>query len=595
MPALWDLCTVKKRIPQGHSVTAAWSPCSKFIAICVSNFETVQILDAVTLEGLSTLPSTSHTGFPNELVFSQDGYLLTGLFGHLFCSPHFISWDLQTGGLISDIQMDKISSLSLSHSRCGKMLGVLQSDNWSCCIYTYDILSGTCISSYKFDHHIESMVWTHSESPRYTVLGSGFITIWELGPTPSHVSTQVNSLPIPDNLPQRDFLLSPSLSQIAFVHQQRVLVWDTQHCKILLDSSADQGATNMTFSFDGHFFAYGTSGPELYLWKKSPNGYLLHQKIISGIGPTQPVISPDRESIITCCHSMVQLWHIASFPTSLSDIPTQAPQDTHEGFILDFSPDEKMVAVTGKLGKGINVLDLRSGYLKLAIDTAVEVYTMRLIGNAIIVCYHNGKIITWDIPTGNHTLDTRVNTQNSAQTTVLESLFPPSTRKSEISISPNLSNIAIVKHDIWSGMTLQLYNMDTGRPFLVNTPLPGPTIIAPVWLPTLWYTPDGSEIWYAPSEKSLLQRKIIKDGESNITGLECLQSTEHPPGGCPWDSSNGYQVMDDGWIFNSSGKRLLWLPHHWQWHKTTRRWSGKFLALLHSELPEAVILEMEDR
>ena len=35
----------------------------------------------------------------------------------------------------------------------------------------------------------------------------------------------------------------------------------------------------------------------------------------------------------------------------------------------------------------------------------------------------------------------------------------------------------------------------------------------------------------------------------------------------------------------------MWLPHHWRSSWNFRRWSGRFLGLVHEELPEIDILE----
>jgi hypothetical protein len=78
--------------------------------------------------------------------------------------------------------------------------------------------------------------------------------------------------------------------------------------------------------------------------------------------------------------------------------------------------------------------------------------------------------------------------------------------------------------------------------------------------------------------------------------LEYLGHTvdpEHPPEGCPWASSHGYQVTDDWWILGPDGKRLLMLPPLWQFKAMQHVWKGQFLALLHGGLSEPVILELE--
>jgi len=86
--------------------------------------------------------------------------------------------------------------------------------------------------------------------------------------------------------------------------------------------------------------------------------------------------------------------------------------------------------------------------------------------------------------------------------------------------------------------------------------------------------------------------KIIKDERFNVTGLEKLPENTHPLGGYPWESSHGHNVTGDGWILNSRGEQLMWLPHHWRSNKWDQMWDGQFFALLNCELPEPIIIEL---
>ena len=64
-------------------------------------------------------------------------------------------------------------------------------------------------------------------------------------------------------------------------------------------------------------------------------------------------------------------------------------------------------------------------------------------------------------------------------------------------------------------------------------------------------------------------------------------------GGYPWKSSRGYQITNDWWILDPEGKRLLMLPAAWQFHGEEQCvWKEQFLALLSGQLPEPVILEL---
>lgn len=126
---------------------------------------------------------------------------------------------------------------------------------------------------------------------------------------PQKISPQKNSFSFP---------LLPTLSRLAFIIEERVLVWDAKHSKIFLDSEYIVNPTNMYFSPDGHFIC-GTNSPEFYLWKESSSGYLPCQKLISSAKRATPVVSPNGKLIISFGGSMLQLWHtINSPPPSIS-------------------------------------------------------------------------------------------------------------------------------------------------------------------------------------------------------------------------------------------------------------------------------------
>ena len=92
----------------------------------------------------------------------------------------------------------------------------------------------------------------------------------------------------------------------------------------------------------------------------------------------------------------------------------------------------------------------------------------------------------------------------------------------------------------------------------------------------------------------MMRWKIVKDRKSDSVKLESLGGI---PLTLPWESSLGYEVMDECWVLSPTKERLLWLPHQWRKAryvnsvKKGRRWSGQFLGLGYCELSEVVILE----
>jgi hypothetical protein len=87
------------------------------------------------------------------------------------------------------------------------------------------------------------------------------------------------------------------------------------------------------------FFACAI-GQELHVWKDSPTGYILHQKLaVTGESP-RPFLSPNGESIIITAGSTIHLLPTKDPILSLSSVPT--PSVDGHNFILAFSPDEKL-------------------------------------------------------------------------------------------------------------------------------------------------------------------------------------------------------------------------------------------------------------
>ena len=580
VPDSWDLSIASTRFP-GFVDTAVWSPCGRFIAIAQRSSNEIAILDAVTLEQLYTTCPASQLSYSVDLVFSPDGRFLTGHSRVAFSANHIVSWDLQTGGLISNISIDPGPYQSISYSGCGTMFGVLFKSAGISTIITYNSLSGTCVSSHPVKESIANTIWTHGESLQFATVEAESIAIWEVGFTSSSAPVKVTSLPTPDNFSSKEFLLLPILSRLAFILQRRVLVWDAQHLKTLLDFNDIENPRNTSFSPDGHFFVCGTEGLEFYLWKESPGGYLLHQKIIPSTRSTKQVISPDGGSIVGFGGSTVQLWHTTHSPTSPPCILAQDCQHLCTDFILEFSPGKELAAVTRQLENTVTVLNLMSGNPQLIIDTGMEVYAMRVTRSTIVVT-DGRKIVAWNLPVEGCTLSARAGIQSSAWTTVIECSAPPGSGQS-ISISSDLNHLAIKRlfeypciHDIHTGKLLMVAGDGGGS----------------VMELAVGFTLDGYGVW-SGADEGVDQWKIVKDSSSVINKLDYLRSTEEPPGGFPWKSSCGYQVTDDGWILSPSRKRHLWLPHHWQSDKRGRVWSGNFLALRYGELPEAVILELE--
>jgi WD40 repeat protein len=575
----WDLSVATREFPLAIEA-AVWSPCGRFVGVAWDTRNSVVVLDAVTLGPLYTMHSLEDITHPTDLVFSPHGSLLSSYFENGKC---IVSWDLQTGGLISSI-WTKTKFTSMSYSRCGVMLGGLSIEP---AIIIYNVLSGTHLFSHLVHQSVAKPIWTCGEYLQFATVELGSITLQQIGFTSNNGPIKVGSLPTPDNFSPDKLALLPGISRLAFIIEGKVVVWDPQYHKVLLDSMDVKNPIDMSFSPDGCFFMCGTGGPEFYLWKESSHGYLPHQKLVASTSKTKPDISPDGESIISPNGESIispdgksiisfggpnlQLWQTKT-PTSF----TEASPGTRE-FIVGFSPDESMLAITKWLSKTVTILSLKSGNTQLVIEMDTEIYGMRIMGDKVIIV-GNGKICTWGLPSGDNALVAENNIDNSIQTTPFKPLSPSTQRRA--SISPDLNYIALT--DFENGGDISIYSIHTGEELVFASNA--------WWLPG--FTSGGGEVWCAASDGMMEWWTIIKGEGSDVIRLE--QKPGEPPGDLFWQSASGYQTTVDGWVLNSSRKRLLRLPHHW-WpnYVVGKHWSGNFLVLWNGELQEPVILELE--
>ncbi|KAF9644058.1 hypothetical protein BDM02DRAFT_3217962 [Thelephora ganbajun] len=224
LPDSWDPAVVTM---QYSCLTAAWSPCGRFIAIS-NGGSTAEILDAVTLKRLTVLESLE--GYIHKLVFSPDARLLMS-YEHM--PEKLISWDLQMGVLVSAISLeqwdDDTECHSITYSACGTTFGVLIQRLGAFTIRAYNVHSGTHTYSHPVKGTVIGDIWTHGECLRFAVAESGSITTWEVRFAPRNTPTEVESLPLPDDFSYNSYRANafhPTLSQLAYPHSDCVLVWD---------------------------------------------------------------------------------------------------------------------------------------------------------------------------------------------------------------------------------------------------------------------------------------------------------------------------------------------------------------------------------
>ena len=570
-PTSWDPSTACRRF-QELVVAAAWSPCSRFIAIGLYKASEAIVLDGATLERLYTMHSPYSMELWDYITFSPSSRLLTA------CSYEenwLVSWDLQTGGLISTISTKgHFDCFSITYSKCETMVGCLFDEKRA--VNTYNILTGKCISSHPIQHPIIKEIWTCDDHIRYATEDSGSITIWKVNFTATRAPVKVTSLSTPENFCIENAILLPALSQLAFIVENEVLVWDAQHKKILLDSVDFEDPRALTFSSDGHLFLCKTDGTTFHLWKKSSDSYVYCQKFGCNTGKATPIVSPNGESIISSQYSLIQLWATKS-STECSAIPDHEAEFVQ--FLIEFSPSGSMVAIGNLFSNTTTILDLKSGSPLLVIDTGAKNCGMGMTDNSVIIV-DTEKITTWDLSTTDHTTNTRANIDQSIQTIPLNPPFPYTWPLVRISSDFNYIVVTVESDK----NILYIYSMHTGEQLARAEP--------DGWIPG--FAPGKHVIWCASVHGKAEQWAVIQKGSSNTIELEKLENNEESKCVYPWDSEHGHQITDDGWVLSSSGMRLLWLPHNWRPKvKVQGRWSGQCLGIWNADLLQPVILKLE--
>ena len=571
VPSSWGIASTRF---SEEVYATAWSPCSRLLAAVIYGSTEVAILDAVTLGRLHSMNFPSEIDHLKFMKFSPDSHLLTG---YSELRDHMISWDLQTGGLLSSISTEEWPEChEVSYSECGTMIGGLFNNT---AVVTFNILSGTHISSHSIHQPPVETIWTHGKYLQFATIESGFISIWQVGFSSSRPPTMVSSLPTPDNLSSTAPVLLPTLLWLAFIYDGKVQVWDAQNRKVLLDSQDVENPRAMSFSSDGQFFVCGTFEREFHIWKSTSAGYLSHQRLVAQSAEIIPLISPDGGSVVASSEKIIQLWHTEKYPAPPTTPSMQACPD-YASFSVDFSPDESLVAVTEKLSYKVTVLDTKSGNLWLVIDTDAKTYCLRITEDRIIVVC-DGKFVIWDLPARGSIHNDRRNIRNSFQTTTYK--YSSSAAYPYASISPNLNYVAIAD-ERHPGASLSVFDMHTGEVLAV--------VKSDGYIPG--FTLDDHEVWCTTDDGEVNQWTICEEEEPNGIELKPLAKNSKSPSSFSWHSTCGYQVTDDGWILCSSRKWLLWLPTHLRPDKVVeKQWSGKFLAIWNVSSLEPSILELE--
>ena len=575
------------------------------IAITWGGGAMVEVLDSLVLQQFRSLEIPQDIGACYKaLAFSPDSHILTGIgsCGQGRWHRRFVtSWDLQTGGAISVVELRGDSEgitegpSAVIHSANGKV-GTLSEGSGSFEISIFDVASGALTHSYSIDGRcLFNTIWTHGEFVRFMANEGETVAILEVGIASIAGPTNVETIPPPHNFLWSGFntLFHPASCRSALSCRDWLGIRDLQTSKLLLECRGscewpiDSSASS--FSSDGRWFAHSIVGSaDVYIWMESSAEYVLRGILDTSIMRPCVSLSQGGKSIAVFGGGRtIKLWDTDNFATFPLPSTSADPFGIPKGFSLSFSPDGTLVAVATQGDTTATVLNLRSGVGHSTIDVGVKVFGIRVVGNKVAVVGNSG-VFAWDLPTGEDILRASVDIWGCTQMVGHKDFLCNAGVLAGAAISPDFKRCAVIEHQHWhndgdSYDALIIYDISTGC-VIFRERMGG--VVAP------WLTQDGRHAWAVANDGQAEVRSTNDEGETWSPGSTV--NVEGLPEESPWTSTRGYQVTDDWWILGPDGGRLLILPPPWRSYVVQRVWKDQFLALLHATgLPEPVILELE--
>ena len=582
----WDLSTASTMRPSGIEAIT-WSPSGQFLVVAGSG-STAEILSPVTLERLYTVNSPPGA---KVFAFSPDNRPLS-------CSgtspgplSSFVAtWDLQTGGIVgvraSELRTDGHPS-SLAYSNDGQAVAVGFTGGSSPDTFTVEVYDvGSCALTRSCPlEGVFAGIWTHGKFVRTAaVLPTGEAVVYDIPIDSGHdgdILTKELNLPFSPTATE-PFLLLPDPLRASYVQEGSITIWDIQTAKtLLLVQNVDFKGSTISFSPDGSFFACGTIGLDVYLWRSSGNGYELHRKLSSVVTSPNLLFSPDSTSVITWDRSTVQLWPLEDSVTSTSDESLQNPGGRHQ-FTFTFSPDRRLAAFARLQDSDttVTVIEPESGYQRAVFDVGMGVCSLRVTEDTVVV-EGASELIYFDLCKREDPISAEVG-EGSPRTKRTRALLKPAGGIGSTLVSPDLRLLA--RTYPWPNsqvpFKLDIYDAESGE--LLRS--------SPTKFGTPWFSLKEGHIWCGGETGEEGWQIFRVSGSANIELVPLTGDLAEDP---PWRSSRRCTITNDGWIRNPEGEELMWLPPRWRSdEKMTRMWSGDFLVLLHSTLPKPVVMKL---
>jgi hypothetical protein len=397
VPSSWDQTLT---IKTNHKFST-WSPCGKSLAVATPN--NVEIWDILTVGKHSTLQPTnpSHTFQdipkypPDWIAYSPDGRSLAC---YSSSSATIIIWDIQTGGVASEIECGVAGTApeSLVWSSDGQTIGAVFASGWGWAVYVCDVTSGTMVSPGTLRSPHKPYLWPHNKSLRVLITssyGHRDFDIYEAGPTLLRI--ELFSIMPPTHGNPQTISFSPATGRISVVTDRPgLLIITGLNPEILLDEVG---------SFHGHRFSLNgellaASGTEsIQVWQYESNYYHRWKEIPFHNGPRdlpQDIqFSPSSSSsMLIPREGFLKVAHLGITPTPLHNPPPPYSKISTNGAYIVTVTHQSTLTPQHQSTLTITNLSSQTPSSFIQVDTRVD--GLALTGN-ILLAVSGGEVIVW--------------------------------------------------------------------------------------------------------------------------------------------------------------------------------------------------------
>ena len=273
----------------------------------------------------------------------------------------------------------------------------------------------------------------------------------------------------------------------------------------------------------------------------------------------------------------IQLLHQGNHPRPPP--PTEVhPHHQDQRHLVAYSTDGMCIAMARQGSSVITVLNPILGTPQQFINPDMEAQDIKIVDNSLFTVDRH-QLVCWDLKP-----DGTVYVPHGTRRVAFEGALAIDPDAEHLTLSHNCSQIAFTR-----GQTVVLF--DLRAPGLVTKYISANTVV------DLQFSPDQHKLWLHLESKDdgmvasfwLVELEILECGgfgDAKTTPLEQLLSWTHL-------FSHGCYI-EDCWVMDSGGKRLLWLPPSWRpvCGGSTVRWNGNLLALIDYEHPEPITIKL---